>query len=42
MKSKTIRKLMRYKPGNYARDFFKHVNVPLVSGTYTILFLFPE
>ena len=31
VKSKTIRKLMKYKPGNYARDFFRNVKAPLAS-----------
>ena len=27
-KGKTMSRLMKYKAGNYARDFFKHVKVP--------------
>ena len=34
VKSKMIRKLMRYKPGNYSRDFFRNMKLPLVPWTY--------
>ena len=32
-KGKIISKLVSYKPGNFARDFFKNVKVPLEPGS---------